>query len=218
MEKMQLGFGLKTIARPAADPAPAEAPGWRSGLPTLANQAVTLRELRISDAQSLFAMLSAQEVRRFISPPPTEVRGFERFIEWALAERAAGRYMCFAVVPAGYDMPIGIMQARQLDPTFSTAEWGAALGSQFWGTGLFKAGAELLIDFLFEVVGVHRLEARAAVQNGRANGAARKLGAVQEGVLRRGLWCRGEYHDQLMWSILAEDWRASRADVKVIVH
>jgi RimJ/RimL family protein N-acetyltransferase len=213
-----LGFGLRTIAQPAAAPSAVEAPGWRTGLPTMVSQAVTLRELRLSDAPSLFAMLSTDEVRRFISPPPTDVRGFERFIEWTLAERAAGRYMCFAVVPAGYDVAIGILQARQLDPSFSMAEWGAAIGSQFWGTGLFKAGAELLIDFLFEVVGVHRLEGRAAVRNGRANGAVRKLGAVQEGVIRQGMWCRGEYHDQIMWSILAEDWRQSRVELRPMVH
>ncbi len=40
------------------------------------------------------------EVSRFISPPPTTVEGFERFILWAQRERQAGNYACFAVVPA----------------------------------------------------------------------------------------------------------------------
>jgi RimJ/RimL family protein N-acetyltransferase len=53
---------------------------------------------------------------------------------------------------------------------------------------------------------VHRLEARAAVQNGRGNGALRKLGAVHEGILRRSFLCNGEYLDQALWSILADDW------------
>ena len=43
----------------------------------------------------------------------------------------------------------------------------------------------LVLTFAFDVVGVHRLEARAAVQNGRGNGALRKIGAVQEGILRK---------------------------------
>ena len=38
-----------------------------------------------------------------------------------------------------------------------------------------------MLDFAFETVGVHRLEARSAVANGRGNGALRKMGAVQEG-------------------------------------
>ena len=44
------------------------------------------------------------------------------------------------------------------------------------------------------------------VQNGRANGALRKLGAVQEGVLRRSVRRGDEYVDQVLWSLLKEDW------------
>jgi RimJ/RimL family protein N-acetyltransferase len=43
---------------------------------------------------------------------------------------------------------------------FSTAEWGFAVGSAFWGTGVFRESAELLLAFAFETIGVHRLEAR----------------------------------------------------------
>jgi ribosomal-protein-serine acetyltransferase len=220
MDKMpfQLRAELETTVSPVADPRADTAPGWRSGLPTLSDEVVTLRDLRISDAPSLFAMLSTEEVRRYMSPPPIDVAGFERFIAWAQSERAAGRYLCYAVVPNGYDVAIGIFQVRQIDPSFSIGEWGAALGSQFWGVGIFEAGARLLMDFLFEDLGVHRLEARAAVQNGRANGAARKIGAVPEGVARQGLKCRGQYHDQLMWSILAEDWRQSKIVYRPVVH
>jgi RimJ/RimL family protein N-acetyltransferase len=196
----------------------ASAPDWRSRLPELSNEKVTLRDLRLSDAPSLFAMLSVHEVRRYMSMPPVDLAGFERFIEWALAERRAGRYLCFAIVPKGHDVAIGIFQVRQIDAAFTMGEWGAAIGSQFWGTGIFEAGVDLLFEFLFDGLGLHRLEARAAVRNGRANGAARKVGAVPEGVARRGMCCDGEYHDQLMWSLLAEDWRQSRNDPKPTVH
>ena len=52
--------------------------------------------------------------------------------------------------------------------------------------------------------------ARASVANGRGNGALRKLGAVQEGILRRSFLRDGRYHDQVLWSVLAEDWRLQR--------
>jgi RimJ/RimL family protein N-acetyltransferase len=172
---------------------------------------ITLRELRQDDAASLLTLLTTDEVTRFISPPPTTIEGFERFIAWASREREAGRYLCFAVVPDGYDTAVGLFQVRQLDPMFGTAEWGFAIGSAFWGSGLFTTGAELVIDFAFEVIGVHRLEARAAVQNGRGNGALRKLGAVQEGILRKSFLRSGKYLDQSLWAILQEDWYRSKA-------
>ena len=193
---------------------------WKAGLPVLTGTGFTLRELRLDDAASLLAMLTTEEVSRFISPPPTTVEGFERFILWAQRERAAGNYACFAVVPAGMDTAIGIFQVRSLEPGFGTAEWGFALGSAFWGTGVFVDGARLILDFAFDVIGARRLEARAAVANGRGNGALRKLGAVQEGVLRRSFQRNGQYHDQVLWGMLAEDWRQQRQSLTfaVITH
>jgi ribosomal-protein-alanine N-acetyltransferase len=181
---------------------------WRDGLPLLAGATVTLRELKASDAPSLFALLTTEEVSRFISPPPNTVEGFERFIAWTVRQRSVGAYACFAVTIDSTDTAIGIFQLRQLEPGFGTAEWGFAIGSAYWGTGVFQEGAELLVTFAFEAVGVHRLEARAAIRNGRGNGALRKMGAVQEGLLRKSFCKNGEYFDQALWTILAEDRKA----------
>lgn len=184
---------------------------WRAGLPVMHGATATLRELRMSDAPSLLAMLATEEVARFISPPPTTVEGFERFIVWAQAQRMAGNYACFAVVPAGYDTAVGLFQVRQLEPGFATAEWGFAIGSGFWGSGIFLECARQVVNFALDELGAHRLEARSCVRNGRGNGALRKVGAVQEGVLRRSFLKNGEHLDQVLWSILREDWRQAKA-------
>ena len=191
---------------------------WQQAVPVLSGSMVTLRELRLSDAPSLLSMLSSEEVARFISPPPTTVDGFERFIAWTHRERAAGNYVCFGVVPHGMDTAIGIFQIRQLEPGFGTAEWGFAMGSAFWGTGMFMDGAKMVIDFAFNVVETHRLEARAAIANGRGNGALRKVGAMQEGILRKSFLRNGEYLDQTLWTILDEDWRRSKTTWGPRVH
>ena len=183
---------------------------WKEALPVLTGSAFTLREMRIEDAASLLAMLTTEEVSRFISPPPTTVEGFERFIMWAHRERQAGNYACFAVVPAGCTTAVGIFQLKSLEHGFAAAEWGFAIGSPFWGTGIFAEGARLIVDFAVDVIGTHRLEARAAVANGRGNGALRKIGAVQEGILRRSFVRNGVHHDQVLWGIVADDWRLQR--------
>ncbi len=211
MEKMPYRDGQVLVdvqAALAASRPAAVTTDWRQSLPVLTGATITLREMRLSDAPSLLAMLTTEEVSRFISPPPTTVEGFERFIAWTHRERAAGNYVCFAVVPHGMDTAIGIFQVRQLEPGFATAEWGFAIGSAFWGTGVFLDGAQMVVDFAFDVIGAHRLEARAAVANGRGNGALRKVGAVQEGVLRKSFLRNGEYLDQTLWTILHDDWRA----------
>ena len=66
-----------------------------------------------------------------------------------------------------------------------------------------------MLEFAFETVGVYRLVARASVHNGRGNGALRKMGAVKEAILRRSFLRNGEEADQVLYSILEDEWRAA---------
>ena len=156
----------------------------------------------------MFSALADESVTRFISPPPPTLDGLERFIAWTDRQRAAGQSICFAVVPRGSDTAIGVFQLRSLDSGFGVAEWGFVMASDFWGDGLFGDGARLIIDFAIDVIGSRRLEARVAVKNTRGNAALRKLGAVREGLLRKSFLRNGEFLDQSLWTILAEEWRA----------
>ena len=202
------------------EPTPAAGPtaAWQAGLPVFRGLRLTLRELRVTDARSLLALLTAEEVARFISPPPTTLTEFEGFIEWAQRKRQAGTYACFAVVPEGSDTAVGIFQLRALTEDFATAEWGFALGSAYWGRGLFLEGALHVLRFAFQAVGVRRLEARACVENARGNGALRKVGAVREGVLREAFCKNGRRHDQNLWTILRHQWWSGTVAIADAVH
>ena len=212
-----------TISEMMPSTTPVQAPSrrhdWREGLPALSGSIIALRELRHSDAPSLLAALGTAEVTRLISPPPPTVEGFEKFIAWTQRQREAGKAVAFGIVLKDSDTVIGLFQVRALQPAFDIAEWGFALGSEFWGKGIFMDAARLVLDFAFDVLGVHRLEARAALKNGRGNGALQKLGAVQEAVLRGSFLRDGVYHDQAFWTILSDAWREQRAfrsDVRIV--
>jgi ribosomal-protein-alanine N-acetyltransferase len=202
-----------TVIVSSTDPANAGHPpgaDWRNRLPVLRSGKITLRELQSSDAQALWAFINNSEVTQFLSLPPATVEGFERFIAWTHRQRAVGVQAAFAVMVEGFDTPVGLFQLRRLDPGFGTAEWGFAIGSAFWGTGVFRIGAELMMHLAFDVIGVHRLEARACLANERGNAALKKIGAVQEGVLRRSFLRDGDYLDQVLWTVLEEDWRHAK--------
>lgn len=207
-----------TVGRP--EPVSTPPCSWRDAVPVLTGEHCALRELQADDAQPLVSILTAPEVTRFMSPPPTTVERFARFIEWSRREREAGRYLALALIPHAHASPVGLLQLRQLEPEFRTAEWGVAMAPQYWGAGLFLDAARLLLDFAFTQLRVHRLEARAALANGRSQAAMRKLGAVQEGVLRRSLTTGdGQRLDQVLWSLLDDDWRrlTDQPDI-VLVH
>ena len=174
--------------------------------PSMTTERVTVRGLLDSDAAALFALCAKEPVGRFLWPPPANSQRFEAFIEWARDQQLVGRQVCFAIVPPDTATPAGLIQVRQLDAHFVTAEWGFVVAENYWGTGLFIAAARLVVEFLFETIGVRRLEARSVVTNMRANGALRKLGAVNEGRLRKSFRTSDRCYDQFLWSILYEDW------------
>jgi len=180
---------------------------WRTALPTLASRSVTLREPNVQDVGPLVDLLSIADASRFgLDYPVTEVAVHE-LIERALRDRAAGAAFTYAVLVNGGRAVAGLVQVRRLDPAFEAAEWEATLAPSARGTGAFIEAARLVGSFAFGPVGAHRLEARVLLQNGRANSALRKLGAVQEGILRRSARRSGEYVDQVLWSVLKDDWK-----------
>ena len=86
----------------------------------------------------------------------------------------------------------------------------AVVATEFRGSGLFQEAARALLDSLFGSLGVHRVEVRVDVRNARANGALRKLGAAQEGVLRHAEHRDGAYRDHVLWALVAGDWATPR--------
>jgi RimJ/RimL family protein N-acetyltransferase len=179
---------------------------WREGLPDLIGECLTLRELRRSDAEALYAELGSPEVRRFMWAPPPSANAFTQFVEWAHAERGTGKYICYGIVPRGETDAAGVFELRQLQPGFVRGELGFVMASRLWGRGLFLEGARLVLDFAFRVIKVHRIEARSAVDNARGNAALRKLGARREGRLRAAFLRDDHYVDQYLWSILDTEW------------
>jgi ribosomal-protein-alanine N-acetyltransferase len=182
-------------------------PLWVSGLPKLSGELVDVREVTPADAPVLCELLSDPLVTEHVSSPPRSLNAFQGFITWSRQERERGTGVCFAIVPRGLESAVGIIQVRQLEPSFFTAEWGFAIGAAFWATGVFMDAANAVAQFAFETMKVHRLEARAVEKNGRGNGVLQKLGAKAEGSLSRSFKRDDGYDTQLLWALTADDWR-----------
>jgi RimJ/RimL family protein N-acetyltransferase len=189
------------------DPTTVSVTDWRAELPVLAGRVITLREPSAQDLGPLVDLLSIADATRFgIEDPTIAELSVRAFIERVARERRAGLAFTYAITMSVSRVVVGLVQMRQLDPTFEAAEWECTVVPSSRGTGIFVEAACLVGSFAFAQVGTHRLEARVLLQNGRANGALRKLGAVQEGILRRSVRHDGKYLDQVLWSMLKEDW------------
>ena len=191
---------------------------WRQELPILTSRLVALREPAAEDLGSIVNLLAISDASRFGIDEAITEESVDTFLTKAHDERTAGVSLTYAVVLVATGALVGVVHVRQLDPMFEAAEWDMTLLPSVRGTGVFLETARLIGSFAFSVLGTHRLEARVLVQNGRANGALRKLGAVQEGLLRRAVRRGGDYVDQVLWSVLKDDWTEHGASASSRVH
>ncbi len=181
---------------------------WRTEFPRLSTGRVTLREPAAQDLRALVDLLAVADASRF-GLDEVSTLAVLTWIERAVKERRAGVSFAFVITHDASSTPVGLVQVRRLDAAFESAECEGTLLPSVRGSGVFLDAARLLESFVFGTVGAHRLEVRAPVHSGRASGALRKLGAVEEGILRRSARLGSDYVDQMLWSLLKEDWSAA---------
>jgi ribosomal-protein-alanine N-acetyltransferase len=178
-------------------------------LPVLMGRRLLLREPTRADGEHLFACASDPEVTRFLAfDPPRSLDGALEFVDRVHGWRRQDRAYVFLVASRATDEPYGVTGLRHLDMTLGTAEIGTWLRRSAWGTGMNAEAKGLLLDYAFGPLGLHRVEARIAVDHRRSRRAFEKLGGVAEGTLRESFRKDGVVVDQLLYAILAPEWRA----------
>ncbi len=181
-----------------------------NSLPLLAGPRILLREPRAADAEPLFLYTSDPEVTRYLAfDSPRSVAESLRFIERASVLRGCDAEYVFIIADRLTDEPLGITSLRHLDPVMGTAQIGTWVRRQSWGAGVNAEAKGLLLAYAFGPLGLHRIEARIAVENGRSRNAFAKLGGCLEGTLRQSFRKNGTVLDQHLYAILAPEWRAS---------
>ena len=177
-------------------------------LPVLMGRRVVLREPREDDAVPLFEYTSDPDVTRFLAfAPPATADDTLYFILKCREHRVHDREYVYAIADAASDRAIGVIGLRHIDQPMRTAQIGTWLGRPFWGTGANQEAKQLLLDFSFGLLALHRIEARIAVRNHRSRRAFERLGARSEGVLRESFFKDGVYYDQDLFVVLEQDWR-----------
>jgi ribosomal-protein-alanine N-acetyltransferase len=178
-------------------------------LPVLMGRRLLLREPTPADGARLFACASDPEVTRFLAfDPPRSVVETLEFIDRVEAWRRQDRAYTFLVASLATDEPLGMIGLRHLELGLGTAQMGTWLRRSEWGTGANAEAKALLLDYAFGALGLHRIEARIAPDNRRSRRAFEKLGAVAEGTLRESFRKGEQVCDQILYAILAPEWRA----------
>jgi [ribosomal protein S5]-alanine N-acetyltransferase len=180
---------------------------WGRQLPTLRAPRLTLRTLTEADVADVLAVFSDPLVLRYWDGPLiTTQQDAMQYIDRIHHGFRRRELMQWGIADAATDAVIGTCTLTHLSITHERAEVGFALRQTRWGQGFGSEAVTAAINFGFEVLGLHRIEADVDPRNERSLRLLERLGFQREGHLRERYYMNGERQDAVMMAVLRADW------------
>jgi len=171
-----------------------------------------LRPSNPTDAEGMFAMLSDQESMKYWSDQPiSDLDAAIEVLDQDLESDAQGNSMCWAITLNGQDKMIGKCILFQFSRDKHRAEIGYILNRKYWRQGLTYQALGAVIDFAFNTLKLHRIEADVDTENMASIALLKKLGFKREGLFRERWRVYDEWQDSLMLGLLKQDWLVNKA-------
>ena len=177
-------------------------------LPNIEGERVRLRWLTTNDVNSLFSIFSDPKVMRYWSSLPlADVAAAEKLLAEIHSYFEKRNLFQWGVARQTDNRIIGTCTLFHLDPDNRRAEIGYALGSENWGKGYMGDALKLLLNFCFDNLNLHRLEADVDPQNTASIKVLERLGFQREGYLRERWLVGGNVQDSLFYGLLKNEWQ-----------
>lgn len=180
-------------------------------LPTLMSERLALRCLEPGDAQALFQIFSDREVMQYWSSAPwtDQAEGVElvKNVRRCFAERSLFQW---GVVRLSDDSLIGTCTLSRVDPQNRRAEIGFALRRDLWGRGYMSEATRAMLQFAFQKLELHRVEADVDPRNNASIRLLERLGFQREGYLRERWLVGKEINDTVFYGLLQREWQNTR--------
>ena len=188
----------------------AERPAY--GTVRLGDGRVVLRPWQLSDAPLMATACADPEIALFCMMPAGYTIALARdFIADAPRAWAEDGWLHLALTKPRGRRPLGAVGALQGDPRLPNADLGYWVMPEHRGRGLATAGVSLLTDWAFGTLGLRRLSIGTMVANEASRRIARELGFTPEALLRNDRPFGPTRTDCVVYSLLADEWRARRA-------
>jgi RimJ/RimL family protein N-acetyltransferase len=125
---------------------------------------------------------------------------------------AEGDVLQLAIVPRDVGVVVGDVSLCWRSRAHRQGELGFVLHPDHHGRGYAREASRAVLELAFEGLGVHRVEGRCDARNVASAALMQRLGMRREAHLRENELFKGEWGDELVYAILAAEWRGCRRD------
>jgi len=139
-------------------------------------------------------------------PHPYPAGEAERYVTRQQAEQEAGRSITFTIEQKVDGCVCGLVEIRNIDCEHSQGELSFWLVVEAWGKGYMTEVVQVVVQYVFEVLGLNRLYAYHMLRNPASGNVLEKNGFKQEGLLRQRVRKWGQFEDVALWAILRQEW------------
>jgi RimJ/RimL family protein N-acetyltransferase len=184
---------------------------------TLEGTRVRLEPLAQSHQPALAAIGLDEDLWRWTpSMPVRTAEDMTAYIAFALAERDAGRALPFATVDRATGRVIGSTRYGAIEPRHRRVEIGWTwLGRDWQRTPANTEAKYLMLRHAFETLGCVRVELKTDALNERSRAAIRRIGALEEGILRQHMiTTSGRLRDTVYYSVLDSEWAEVKTELE----
>jgi len=157
------------------------------GTITLETERLVLRRFTLDDAGAVFNnWASDPEVTKYLKWPTHESLDVSRaWCELRVAAHAADDDYNWVITLRSSGEPIGSIGITNLDEGVRSASVGYCIGKAWWHQGYASEALASVVKFMFEEVGLNRIEARYDPRNVNSGKVMLKAGLTYEGTLRQ---------------------------------
>lgn len=180
------------------------------GTQTLETDRLVLRKIQNDDAQALFeGCFSVPEVTKYLRYDTHKniEETYRVMARWEKEYERPDKYF-WVITLKESGLPIGTVGAGVHDND-RCADFGYQIAKSMWNKGYMTEALDAIIKFLFEEVGVNRIEAFHSVANPASGAVMRRCGMQYEGMCREKYYCSEGYQDSHMYGILKSDFKRS---------
>jgi RimJ/RimL family protein N-acetyltransferase len=116
--------------------------------------------------------------------------------------------IAFTIIDKSLAVTVGSTSIGNISLRDKRAEIGWTwISKEYQGTGINSLVKNLMIEYIFAVLDFERVEFKTDVLNTPARRALLRIGAKEEGILRRHtLMTNGRWRDTIYYSILKKEW------------